>query len=422
MIEAGEGEIFTFKIKADESTTVGSYQISYSTMSVTYATKVTIPDMTTDVNVYNIVDVTVVSADEKMGTVTGGGTQLASGTEITVKAEPKTGYNFVAWFDGETQVSTNAEYKFTVTKTVTLTAKFEIQKFKIIFYQEDGTTKIEEKTYDYNAAITAPTAPNKVGWTFKAWDPAVPTNALADGSYKATYTINKYKVKFVKDDGTTLIKEEEMEYGKPITAPTAPTKDGHTFKAWDPAVDATVPAQDVTYKATYDVNKYKVHFTYKVDEDNNTTKDEEWAYGTVIKSDMLPAIPTIEGMPFLKWQDGEGNKLEVGTTTVPAKEVTYTAQYDVEQIKITYKIDDKTEVKEVGYKTPIPAVDDPTKEGYKFIGWTWTKTSDNSPLGDMVGQNMPSYELTATANFEIQQFTVKFFEEDGTSISNVVSA
>lgn len=415
-IAAGNDVVLQINIKADAEATAGSYKARI--INVHYTTNGTVDNTIGDTE-YDAfitkdcaITIGVNNADYGTATLDPAAGTYKSGKEFTATATPKTGYKFVKWSDG----STKNPYTFTLADDLDLKAEFEIQKFNIIFYQEDGTTKIGETTYNYNAAIEVPNAPVKEGWTFKAWDPEVPATALADGSYKATYTINKYKIKFVKDDGTTVIKEEELEYQKPITAPTAPTKEGYTFKAWNPAVDATVPAKDMTYKATYDVNKYKVHFVYKADEDNNTTKDEEWDYGTVITSDKIPSIPTISGMPFLCWKDGEGNTLEVGTTKVPAKEVTYTAQYDVQKYNITYVIGDQNEVAQVGYKTPIPPVEDPQKEGYEFTGWTWTKTAGGAaPYDDMFGKNMPDYDLTATANFTILSFTVKFFEEDGTT-------
>lgn len=315
-----------------------------------------------------------------------------SGKQFTATATPKTGYKFVKWSNG----STENPYTFTLEDDLNLKAEFEILKYNIVFYQEDGTTKIEEKTYDYNAAITAPDAPNKEGWSFKAWDPAVPTNALADGEYKATYTKNKYTVKFVKEDGTTVVKEEVLEYGATITAPDAPTKEGYTFKAWNPAVDATVPAKDVLYKATYDINQYTVKFVHP--KDGSTIKEEILDFGATITA---PTAPDWTGHTFLGWTP------EVDAT-VPAKDVTYTADYDAETYNITYMVNEqewKTEA--VKFEFTLPEDPTPEVEGYNFKGWTWS-TGDKPAT-------MPANNITATAVLEIKTNTVKFFEEDGTT-------
>ena len=59
--------------------------------------------------------------DEQMGTVTGGG-EYATGTQVNLTAEPKSGYVFVKWSDGDT----NASRTYTTTaEAVTLTAEFK---------------------------------------------------------------------------------------------------------------------------------------------------------------------------------------------------------------------------------------------------------------------------------------------------------
>ena len=67
--------------------------------------------------------ITVKANNTSYGTVSGGGS-YTPGAQATVKAIPKAGYRFVRWLEGTTAVSTSAEYKFTVSKSRTLTAEF----------------------------------------------------------------------------------------------------------------------------------------------------------------------------------------------------------------------------------------------------------------------------------------------------------
>ena len=59
--------------------------------------------------------------DEQMGTVTGGG-EYATGTQVNLTAEPKSGYVFVKWSDGDTNASRTY---VTTSEAVTLTAEFK---------------------------------------------------------------------------------------------------------------------------------------------------------------------------------------------------------------------------------------------------------------------------------------------------------
>ena len=68
--------------------------------------------------------ITVFANPAEAGTVTGGG-EFEETDEITVKAVANEGYEFVNWTEGETVVSTNAEYTFTVTADVALVANFK---------------------------------------------------------------------------------------------------------------------------------------------------------------------------------------------------------------------------------------------------------------------------------------------------------
>ena len=60
---------------------------------------------------------------ENAGTVTGAGT-YEDGKEVTLTATANKGYKFVGYFEGETELSTTATYKFTASKNITITAKF----------------------------------------------------------------------------------------------------------------------------------------------------------------------------------------------------------------------------------------------------------------------------------------------------------
>ncbi len=67
--------------------------------------------------------ITVKANNTSYGSVSGGGS-YAPGAQATVKAVPKAGYRFVRWLEGTAAVSTSAEYKFTASKSRTLTAEF----------------------------------------------------------------------------------------------------------------------------------------------------------------------------------------------------------------------------------------------------------------------------------------------------------
>ena len=77
--------------------------------------------------VINYYDINVVSADETMGTVSGGGTQIEDGSVITITATPKSGYQFLYWKNAQNQVVPGSEVlNWTVKADEILTAHFRV--------------------------------------------------------------------------------------------------------------------------------------------------------------------------------------------------------------------------------------------------------------------------------------------------------
>ncbi|MBQ7258970.1 MAG: InlB B-repeat-containing protein, partial [Paludibacteraceae bacterium] len=77
--------------------------------------------------VINYYDVTVLSADETMGTVSGGGTHIEQGQTVTITATPNEGYQFLYWKNAQNQVVPGSEVlNWTVTADEILTAHFRV--------------------------------------------------------------------------------------------------------------------------------------------------------------------------------------------------------------------------------------------------------------------------------------------------------
>lgn len=140
------------------------------------------------------------------------------GDEVTVKATPNTGYTFEGWYDGETLKSSNAEYKFTVTGNVTLTAKFTKKSYTIgVTAGTGGTAKVDgaaSKTVEHGGSVTL-TAVADTGYRFEGWylDGSKVSNAgtsytvnsvTANASYEARF-VKTWKVSGVLPEGVSQI-------------------------------------------------------------------------------------------------------------------------------------------------------------------------------------------------------------------------
>ena len=110
-----------------------------------------------------------VTVTAEHGTVTGAGT-YEEGKTATLTATPAEGYQFVNWTSGETVVSTENPYTFTVTADVALVANFELippTKYNVTVTAENGTV---EGAGEYEEGTTATlTATANEGYEFVNW-------------------------------------------------------------------------------------------------------------------------------------------------------------------------------------------------------------------------------------------------------------
>ncbi|MCB5259007.1 MAG: InlB B-repeat-containing protein, partial [Candidatus Cloacimonetes bacterium] len=91
-----------------------------------------------------------------------------------------------------------------------------------------------------------------VKWSDGSTDnPRIDTNITADVDVQALFAIDKYTVIFLDWDGETLAKER-IPHGGSATAPTVPEKEGYTFTGWDKEFDKVTSDLTVTALYDYD--------------------------------------------------------------------------------------------------------------------------------------------------------------------------
>ena len=118
------------------------------------------------------------------GTVAGGG-NYTEGEQCTVTAIANAGYTFVEWTENGEQVSTEANYTFTVSGNRTLVAEFQIQSYTIsaTVNPMEGGTVSGAGTYEYGATCTL-TATANYEYAFVKW-----TKNGEEVSTEATFTL-----------------------------------------------------------------------------------------------------------------------------------------------------------------------------------------------------------------------------------------
>ena len=307
-----------------------------------------------------------------------------------------TGHTFKGWYDNENLTGSpvtaiggaetgNKEYW----------AKWEINQYTVTVKPENGKADIII-TQDYGTPITAPTL-TREGYTFKGWDKEIPETMPADNiTVKAQWEINQYTIAFDTNGGSEITPITQ-DYGTKITAPDKPTRKGYTFKGWDKEIPKTMPAENITVKAQWEINQYTITFdTNGGSEIAPITQD----YGTEITA---PDNPTRKGYTFKGWDK------EI-PETMPAENITVKAQWEINQYTITFDTNGGSEIAPItqDYGTEITAPDKPTRKGYTFKGWD-----------KEIPETMPAGNITVKAQWEINQYTITFDTNGGSEIAPI---
>ena len=226
----------------------------------------------------------------------------------------RVGYTQVGWstVDGGEKVY-GFEDVYTQNEALTLYPVWNANQYTITF-DTNGGSEIAPITQDYGTEITAPDNPTRKGYTFKGWDKEIPETMPAENiTVKAQWKINQYTITFDTNGGSEIAPITQ-DYGTEITAPDNPTRKGYTFKGWDKEIPETMPAENITVKAQWEINQYTITFdTNGGSEIAPITQD----YGTEITA---PDNPTRKGYTFKGWDK------EI-PETMPAENITITARW-----------------------------------------------------------------------------------------------
>ena len=186
--------------------------------------------------------------------------------------------------------------------------------------------------------------------------------------------------------------------------PDDPTKEGHFFLGWykDPACTqrwdfSDWVTEDMTLYAGWRILNYTIFF----DSAGGSAIDPiTQNYGTTINA---PAAPTKTGYTFTGWD-------KTIPATMPAGDMTITAQWSINQYTISFDTAGGSEIAPItqDYGTTINAPAAPTKTGYTFTGWDKT-----------IPATMPAGDMTITAQWSINQYTISFDTAGGSEIAPI---
>ena len=236
----------------------GSYFMWLDGNGNSYAPGASVPADVTELTVQWTAPTYTVTLNAGNGTINSGNvTSYTYGVGATLPTDvTRTGYTFKGWYDNKALAgSPVTAISNTETGNKEYWAKWEINQYTVTVKPENGEADITI-TQDYGTVITAPEAPTREGYTFIGWDKEIPTTMPAENmTVTAQWEINQYKITFDTNGGSEIAPITQ-DYGTAITAPADPTREGYTFIGWDKEIPATMPAENITLKAKWkDIEK-----------------------------------------------------------------------------------------------------------------------------------------------------------------------
>lgn len=374
------------------------------------------------------------------GLITGAG-EYAFNSQVDLIAVPSKGYKFVGWFYKDSILSSQSTYNYMMwDKDIILEARFELDSFKLTLESNNSlyglVTSSENTDANYNDKVSLDikyttkvtiSAYTKSDVRFLGWydvnNNLVSTNAvytftMPNTDYKLEAKWNYFKISYELEEGINSALNE-YSYNSDY-APTlyAPTKAGYTFIGWiynGEIVSEINPNWlcDITLTASWTPNTYTITLN-KVDGLNKEILNVEY-----IKVDynsqynLLDA--ELKGYNFLGWYDESAKLYNTGIYTL-LNDLTLYSAWEAIYYNINYDLDGgKLDNQPLEYTVEGLAIDNPSKTGYSFLGWT--NDDITNPQVDFVIEKGTIGDINLIANWEINKYSITFKNYDETILS-----
>jgi uncharacterized repeat protein (TIGR02543 family) len=301
------------------------------------------------------------------------------GSLLTPFEPIKEGYQFSGWY---TNIDMSTLYVFdTMTSNdITLIGYWETEIYTITYHLDGGTnSELNPDEYTIESDEIPLNDINKEGYTFLGWYDnenytgdvivSISKGSIGDIHLYAKWDINTYTLTF-EEYGGSEVDDITADFNTLLTEPEMPIRQGYQFDGWYTDPDLT-EAYTITYMDSKDITLYAkwepkltiVTFVY-----NNGNEDELVA--DYSGNELLE--PTYDGYKFGGWYYDEALTEAYESDTFPTFNTTLYAKWHVAYL-INYHLNGGTNHIDnpLVYIELDPEIllEDPTKEGYSFLGW-----------------------------------------------------
>ena len=169
--------------------------------------------------------------------------------------------------------------------------------------------------------------------------------------------INPSHVVSFNDWDGSVLEQQKIGHGQPAITPPVPIRTGYIFTGWDKEFNEITADLEIT--AQYQISSYTITFD---SDGGSAVASITQNFGTTV---VTPAAPTRSGYTFNGWSPAV-------PTTMPASDLTITAQWTINQYTITFNSTGGSPIASIiqNYGSTVIAPANPTRPGYTFNGWS----------------------------------------------------
>ncbi len=340
-------------------------------------------------------------------------------------APARTGYTFGGWFREAGCVTQWTFPTDTITENRTLFAQWTINTYTLTYTAgaNGSLTGSTTQFVTHGANGTAVTAVPNAGHHFTSWSDGVlsatrtDTGVTGDITVTANFAINQYTLSYSAGPNGSLsgATAQVVDHGSDGTAVTAAPNVGYHFTSWsdgstdNPRTDTNVTGT-ITVSANFAINTYTLTYTAGANGSITGTTPQTVNHGA--SGSAVTATPNV-GYHFTSWSDGvlTATRTDINVTGA----ITVTASFAINTYTLTYNAGAGGSItgsspQTVNHGANGTAVTAAPNVGYHFTSW-----SDGGVIATRTDTNITG-DLTVTASFAIDQYTVSFDSQGGSAV------
>lgn len=380
------------------------------------------------------------------GTVSGNATQYTIESDSFTLANPtRAGYTFAGWTGTElsgAQTTVTVQNGSTGNRTYTATWTANINTVTFHANGGEGSMQPQEIATDANTNLSENIFTRNgyefVGWATSASGSKVYNNSA---SYKmgvnsnydlyAVWNIKKYTITYILNGG--MVSGNPTEYTVESNSVTLknPTRAGYTFVGWS-GTDINGAQTTVSIdKGSVDNREYTANWSANI---NTITFHANGGDGEMqpqkIATDATENLSqnkfTRKGYSFVGWstiQNGAKVYDDLASYKMGSAEAyALYAVWQIETYTITYTLDGGNvtgNLNSYNVNTADFTLNNPTRKGYTFAGWSGTDIADNTQAVTI--ENGSVGDRAYTANWEIIEYTISYNLNGGTVADNTTT-